>query len=127
MRHLSVTDEFEAPPAGSIGAAPADRAPAAAHSDLAELYVRGSGVPRVRPSHSGTPAAASAVAPPLRMEAVLGRHQSSLLAVLLPACVLLTGGGLGAYLWWFMHSIPMACMVGALGLVGGAFCRQLLR
>lgn len=127
MRHLSATGGQGSASDGAIAEAPAARPPREdPQVELAQLYISGS--PKVGAARGGAPAAARTVAPSLRLELDFpGRRRPGVLAVLLPLCVLLTGGGLGAYVWWFLHSIPMACMIAALGLVGAAFCRQLLR
>jgi hypothetical protein len=90
-------------------------------SDLAAMYV---GATSRRAN--GTPAKASELM--VRSQAVLpDLRERGVLSSLLPLCVLMTGAGLGAYLYLFVHSLAMACLVGALGVVGSLFCRELLR
>lgn len=99
------------------------------HPDLAELYVTGPfSNGGSRSDASGGSALPREGLPPPRFDmAAFAPRRSGFMSLLLPLCVLSTGGCVAGYLYLFMHSLPMACMVGALGLVGALFCRELLR
>jgi hypothetical protein len=94
-------------------------------ADLAALYV-GQPSRRAAPAADRAAAAAERPAAARPLEPIVSRERS-VPASFLPLCVMLTGVGFGVYLYLFVHGIPMACLVAALGLVGALFCRELLR